>query len=56
MKLYNVDCQLAWCRYYLACSVLDKARGCWEKAKALITVTGYHLRIEALAALQTCLF
>lgn len=53
MKLYDVDCQLAWCRFYLKRAEKEKARTCWQKAKDLIAITGYHLRDKDLQALKT---
>jgi tetratricopeptide (TPR) repeat protein len=44
MKLYAVDCQLAWCRYYLQQREKETARQCWERAKMGLEVTGYRLR------------
>jgi tetratricopeptide (TPR) repeat protein len=44
MRLYAVDCQLAWCRYYLARGEREKARECWQRAKMGMEVTGYWLR------------
>jgi len=52
MKLYDVDCQLAWCRYYLKREEKEKARTCWQKAKDLIAITGYHLRDKDLKQLS----
>jgi tetratricopeptide (TPR) repeat protein len=44
MKLYAVDCQLAWCRYYLARGEKETARECWGRAQMGMEVTGYRLR------------
>jgi len=44
MKLYAVDCQLAWCRYYLARGEKATARECWQRAKMGMEVTEYWLR------------
>ncbi|OQW91211.1 MAG: hypothetical protein BWK78_05255 [Thiotrichaceae bacterium IS1] len=44
MKLYAVDCQLAWCRYYLARGEKATARECWQRAQMGMEVTGYGLR------------
>jgi tetratricopeptide (TPR) repeat protein len=51
MKLYAVDCQLAWCRYYLARGEKEKARECWGRAKMGMEVTGYGLRAGVVRAL-----
>jgi nucleoside phosphorylase/tetratricopeptide (TPR) repeat protein len=52
MKLYAVDCQLAWCRYYLKQGEKKTARECWERAKMGMEVTGYGLRAGELRALE----
>jgi tetratricopeptide (TPR) repeat protein len=52
MKLYAVDCQLAWCRYYLAREEKETARQCWERAKMGMEVTGYRLREGEVRALE----
>ncbi len=51
MRLYAVDCQLAWCRYYLAQGEKETARECWERAKMGMEVTGYGLRAREVRAL-----
>jgi hypothetical protein len=52
MKLYAVDCQLAWCRYYLARGEKEKARGSWQRAKMGMEVTGYGLREKEVRELE----
>jgi len=51
MKLYAVDCQLAWCRYYLAQGEKERARECWQRAQMGMEVTGYGLREGVVRAL-----
>jgi len=51
MKLYAVDCQLAWCRYYLAQGEKERARECWQRAQMGMEVTGYGLREGEVQAL-----
>jgi tetratricopeptide (TPR) repeat protein len=52
MKLYEVDCQLAWCRYYLAREEKETARKCWEQAKVGMEMTGYGLRAGEVRELE----
>ncbi len=52
MKLYAVDCQLAWCRYYLQQGETETARQCWERAKMGLEVTGYRLREREVGELE----
>jgi tetratricopeptide (TPR) repeat protein len=51
MKLYAVDCQLAWCRYYLAREEKETARQYWEGAKKGMEEMGYRLRAGEVRAL-----
>jgi nucleoside phosphorylase/tetratricopeptide (TPR) repeat protein len=52
MKLNAVDCQLAWCRYYLARGETETARECWGRAKMGMEVTGYGLRAGEVGELE----
>jgi tetratricopeptide (TPR) repeat protein len=52
MRLFEADCHLEYARLYLAKGDKEQAREHWEKAREMVTETGYHRRDREVEALE----
>ena len=52
MRLYQTDCHLEWARLHLVRNEPAAARERLDKARALVTETGYHRRDRDLADIE----